>query len=108
MTTIRRTITATIAAAVFAISAGTALAGQFNVNSNGSYVQVPPKSAVAIEQQREATELPTIVHVTSSGGGFDWADAAIGAGAGIAIAAIVLGGGLALTQRRATGHVGLN
>ncbi|HEX3802469.1 MAG TPA: hypothetical protein VHV75_06490 [Solirubrobacteraceae bacterium] len=101
MTTKRRIIAGLAAALVLAASAGTASARQFNVNSNGSYVQVPP---TRVDATRNALA-PTIVHVTASGGGFDWADAGIGAGAGVAISALLLGGGLAFSQRRTGGHI---
>ncbi len=101
MSTTRRIIASVAVAAMLAVSAGTASAGEFNVNSHGSYVQDPPTS---IDATRDAVA-PTIVRVTASGGGFDWADAAIGAGAGVAISALLLGGGIAVSQRRPGGHI---
>jgi hypothetical protein len=44
---------------------------------------------------------PTIVRVnTPSSPGFDWGDAGIGAGGGLALAVLGIGAGLAITQRR--------
>jgi hypothetical protein len=103
MTTKRRIIAGISVAAALAAGAGPASAGQFNVNNKGGYVQVPPKSAVAIEQQRDTTGAPAVVRVTAAGGGLDWGDAAIGAGAGVAISALLLGGGLAVAERRSGG-----
>jgi hypothetical protein len=95
MIIIRRIIAAVSAAVVLAAGAGPAWAGEFNVTKNGSYVQVPPKTQVT----------PTIVRVTAGSTGFDWGDAGIGAGAGIAISIIVLGGGMAASGRRTGGHI---
>jgi hypothetical protein len=81
---------------------GTALAGQFNLNGNGSYVRVPPASGPAITSP---TQAPTLVRVVAASSGFNWGDAGIGAAAGLAIATLVAGGGLALTERRSGGGV---
>jgi hypothetical protein len=43
---------------------------------------------------------PTIVRVVTPTGGFDWSDAGIGAGVGVALSLIALGGALAVSQRR--------
>ena len=96
-------LTAVIATVVTLIAGtGAAFAGQFNVNANGSYVRVPPASGHAVTNSPQA---PTIVRVTAAGGGFNWGDAGIGAAAGLAIATLVAGGGLALTERRSGGGV---
>jgi hypothetical protein len=102
MSNIRR-IAAVIATVVSLIACtGTALAGPFNLNGNGSYVRVPPESGHAITSSPRA---PTLVRVVAAGGGFNWGDAGIGAAAGLAIPMIVAGGGLALTERRAGGGI---
>jgi hypothetical protein len=101
MSTTRRIIASVSVAAMLAAVAGSASAGEFNVNKHGSYVQVPPTT---IEATRDALA-PTIVHVSASTSGFDWADAGIGAGAGVAISALIAGGGLALSQRRDGSHI---
>jgi hypothetical protein len=43
---------------------------------------------------------PTIVRISSPGGGFDWGDAGIGAAGGFAFSMLGLGGALAVSQRR--------
>ena len=40
--------------------------------------------------------------------GFDWGDAAIGAAAGLALTLLVVGGGIAVSRRRAVHHRGAN
>ncbi len=104
MTINRRIIAALSAAIVFAAGAGPAWAGEFNLNGSGSYVQVPPTTRVALEQSRHQGVSPTIVHVTAGSGGFDWGDAGIGAGAGIAISVLVLGG-LTVSGRDTGRHI---
>jgi hypothetical protein len=101
MTTIRR-IVAVATAVLTLVAAGTASAGQFNLNGNGSYVQVPPANAQAIRGSAETAPSPTIVRLTT-GGGFNWGDAGIGAAAGVALATLVLGGGLLTVSQRRTG-----
>ena len=44
---------------------------------------------------------PTIVRVTPRADGFDWGDAGIGAAGGLALSAIALGVGLAVSEHRA-------
>lgn len=98
-----RRIAAIVATVVSLIaSTGTALAGPFNLNTNGSYVRVPPASGHAITSSPRA---PALVRVVAAGGGFNWGDAGIGAAAGLAIAMLVAGGGLALTERHAGGGI---
>jgi hypothetical protein len=64
-----------------------------------------PGPPTTVEASRDAVA-PTIVHVSATSSRFDWGDAAIGAGAGIAISALLLGGGIAVSQRRpAGGHI---
>jgi len=46
-----------------------------------------------------AQRAPVLVEV-SSGSGFDWGDAGIGAAAGLGVSMIVVGGGFARSQRR--------
>jgi hypothetical protein len=43
---------------------------------------------------------PTIVRISSTGGGFDWSDAGIGAAGGFALSMIGIGGALVVSQRR--------
>jgi hypothetical protein len=105
MTINRRIIAAVSTAIVLAAGAGPAWAGEFNVSRGGSYVQVPPSTPVAVEHAQGQGVSPTIVHVTAANSGFDWGDAGIGAGAGIAISVLVLGGGLAVSGRRTGGHI---
>jgi hypothetical protein len=101
MSSTRRIAAVIATVATLIAGTGTAFAGQFNVNKHGSYVQVPPTT---IEATRDALA-PTIVRVTAAGGGFNWGDAGIGAAAGLAIATLVAGGGLALTERRSGGGI---
>ena len=99
MTSTRRILSGIAVTSALAAGAGPASAGQFNVNSSGGYVQLPPvPTHVGSPSVR-----PTVVRI-STGSGFDWGDAGIGAGAGIAISALLLGGGLMASQRRAS-HV---
>lgn len=99
MTSSRRILSGIAATTVLAAGAGPASAGQFNLNSSGGYVQVPPVQT----HVGSPSVQPTVVRITT-GGGFDWGDAGIGAGAGVAISALILGGGLIASQRR-TGHI---
>lgn len=103
MTSIRRIAIVVSTVIALAASAGTALAAQFNENGNGSYVEVPPTNGQSFVSSGQPAA-PTIVHVTAASG-FSWGDAAIGATAGIAIAILVVGGALVVTQRRPGGHV---
>jgi hypothetical protein len=103
MTSIRRIAILVSTVIALAASTGTALAGQFNENGKGSYVEVPPASGQTFVSSGQPAA-PTIVHVTA-GSGFSWGDAAIGAAAGVAIAILIVGGGLVVTQRRTAGHV---
>ena len=100
MTTTRRIAAVVCTAIALAACAGPAFAGTMNLNGNGSYVESPPTHAQYTSSDQAAT--PAIVHVTASNG-FDWGDAAIGAAAGIAIAALLVGGGLTLAQHRQGG-----
>ena len=43
---------------------------------------------------------PTIVRISSRGGGFDWSDAGIGAAGGFALSTIGIGAALAVSQSR--------
>jgi hypothetical protein len=92
---ISRIIAGLSVALTLAVGAATASAGEFNVKSNGSYVQVPPSSTRAIE----GSGSPTYVRVTPAVNGFAWGDAGIGAAGGAAIVLLV-GGGLVASQRR--------
>ena len=99
MTTIRRVIAAMSIAIALTAFTGTALAGTFDVTTNGTYVEQPP-TAVDVEQYKDAIATPSVVRVTSASSGFNWGDAVIGAVAGIAITALILGSGLAVAQHR--------
>jgi hypothetical protein len=103
MITIRRIIAAVSAAILLAAGAGPAWAGEFNVDKQGSIVRVPSHVSPLASPVQSAP--PTIVHIATAGG-FNWGDAAIGAAAGVAIAFLLVGGGLVLTQRGPGGHVG--
>ena len=50
-----------------------------------------------------STQTTRIVHVTVPAGGFDWADAGIGAAGGLAVSILGIGAALTVSQRR-TGH----
>jgi hypothetical protein len=92
-----------IAAAVFvslgfAVSATPALAWQSDLTPNGS--QVPAGSPSVTRHAGIPATPPTVVRVVASDGGFDWGDAGIGAGGGVALSMIAVGGVLASSQRR--------
>jgi hypothetical protein len=91
------------AAIMLTAGAGTALAGQFNVTKSGSLVEVPRSGVPAATGSGQSTG-STIVRVTTASG-FSWGDAAIGAGSIVAIGALLLGGGLVMSDhRRRIGH----
>ena len=100
MTTPQR-ITTTLAV-VFALAtgAGPALAGQFNLNSNGSYVPAAAGPTQATAPSVAAGTSPTIVRVTAPSRGFDWGDAGIGAAGGFALSMIAIGAALVVSQHR--------
>jgi hypothetical protein len=102
MTRTRRIIAVICAAVVVSVSSSSALAGEFNVNSSGSYVQVPPHSTLS-SASADGSVAPTIVRVRVASHGFVWADAAIGAAGGIAIVLLLAGAGLTLAQRGSHG-----
>jgi hypothetical protein len=52
-----------------------------------------------------APETP-VVHITVPASGFDWGDAGIGAGGGLALAMLGVGGGLVVSQRRGRARQG--
>jgi hypothetical protein len=67
----------------------------------------PPQSAASTtvqpnpDQQPAASTTPAVIVRTGpASSGFDWGDAGIGAAGTIGLAAIALGGALAITQRR--------
>ena len=96
MTTHHR-ITRTAAVAL-ALSAGAAPASALpmNLNAQGSLVPAgTPNSASGY------SSAPTIVRVSPPNDGFDWVDAGIGAAGGFALSMLGIGGGLAISQRRA-------
>ncbi|HEY2202599.1 MAG TPA: hypothetical protein VGH56_11970 [Solirubrobacteraceae bacterium] len=102
MTTTRRIVAVVCTVIALAACAGPACAGTMNLNGNGSYVESPPTHAQVQYTSSGQAATPAIVHVTEASG-FDWGDAAIGAAAGIAIAALLVGGGLTLAQHRQGG-----
>jgi len=104
MTTTRRIISGLSVAATLAAAAGPASAGQFNVNSHGSYVQIPPASAPARQLASRDDASPTVVRVTNRSG-FAWGDAGIGAAGGVAIAVLIAGGMTAGSERRQRGGI---
>ncbi len=127
MTTTHRIIIGVVLA--LALASGSASARQFDLNTNGSEVPVATASTqttshdttkaanplVQAANARVAHQLAArdtarhsaivgtpaaIVHVTAGDSGFDWGDAAIGAGGGIALTMIGLAAALAASQRR--------
>ena len=102
MTTTRRIVAVVSMAVTLAVGTGSAWAGEFNVTKQGSEVRVP-SHVQPVSTSAQSTQ-PTIVRVTTAAG-FNWGDAAIGAAAGVAIAILIVGGGLVLTQRGTGGHL---
>jgi hypothetical protein len=104
MTTPQRITTTLAVTLAVATSAGPALAGQFNLNSHGSYVPAAagPAHSLSPTAATSATTgvSPTIVRVTAPSRGFDWGDAGIGAAGGFALSMIAIGGVLAVSQHR--------
>lgn len=106
MITIRRVIAGVSVAITLAASTGTALAGTFDITANGTMVLNPPPAHRAVAGHRRGEALaPIMVRVTSVKGGFNWGDAVIGLVAGVAIATLTMGSGLAVVQRRQN-HMG--
>ncbi|MGH2867714.1 MAG: hypothetical protein ACRDNK_09120 [Solirubrobacteraceae bacterium] len=117
MTSTHRTTTSGIVALALALgaSAAPASAMPFDLNPNGSYVPVatattaastpmtsgPRSEVVSGGGYGSGTAAPTVVRVVAGNSGFDWGDAGIGAAGGLALAMVGLGGGLAVSQRRA-------
>jgi hypothetical protein len=65
----------------------------------------PIADGLALQPRHSAplTPIPTspkVVQVSNPSDGFDWGDAAIGAGGGVALSILGVGGALALSQRR--------
>jgi hypothetical protein len=103
MTTPQRITTSLAVVLALATGAAPALAGQFNLNSNGSYVPAtagPAHLSPAAAPSATAGVSPTLVRVTAPGDGFDWGDAGIGAAGGVALSAIALGGALVVSGQR--------
>ena len=95
MTTHHRITTSAVVAFALAVSATPAVAKEFDITANGSYV---PAGSPALSQT-SAASTPTIVRISSLAGGFDWGDAGIGA-AGLVLSVIGIGGAFAVSQRR--------
>jgi hypothetical protein len=104
MTTPQRITTTLAAALALATGAGPALAGPFDLNSNGSYVPAATGPAHALSpvaaRSLTAGTSPTIVRVTAPSRGFDWGDAGIGAAGGFALSMIAIGGALVVSGQR--------
>jgi hypothetical protein len=104
MTTPQRITTTLGVALALATGAGPALAGQFNLNSHGSYVPAATGHAHALSPATApsvtADKSPTISRVTAPSRGFDWGDAGIGAAGGVALSMIGLGGALVVSGQR--------
>jgi hypothetical protein len=96
MTSKHRITSSAIVALAVALSATPALADQFDITANGSYV---PAGSPALTQTAAAST-PTIVRINTPAGGFDWADAGIGAAGGFALSMIGIGSALVVSQRR--------
>ena len=103
----RRKRTARIIALALAVSlaAAPASARVFNKDAHGSLVFPQQTSSTSsarsnLGHQALPGAAPTIVRV-SVPTGFDWSDAGIGAAGGFALAMLVLGAALAVSQRHA-------
>ena len=98
MTTRRHIVTSVLVAIGLAASSSSALARQFDLNGNGSYV---PAGSPSMQTQATApVSQPTVVRVSAPANGFDWADAGIGAAGGVALTMIGVGGALVAAGRR--------
>jgi hypothetical protein len=103
MTTTHRITTTLALALALGASAAPASALPTNINANGSEVPAIPTTTHAAAQATEPTRpvgTPATIVRVSAPNGFDWGDAAIGAGGGIALSIIGLGGVLAVSQHR--------
>ncbi len=101
MITIRRVVAGVAVAIALAACTGTALAATFDITTNGTMVLNPPPAHVTAASQRKGEALaPLMVRVRSEKGGFNWGNAVIRLGSGVAIAALTMGSGLAVVQRR--------
>jgi hypothetical protein len=110
MTTPQRITTSLAVALALATGAGPALAGQFDLNSRGSYVPAAGSAhalGAAAAPSVTAGTLPTIGRVTAPSRGFDWGDAGIGAAGGFALSMIAIGGPLAVSQHRTRSRLAL-
>ena len=96
MTTHHRITTSAVVAFALAVSATPAVAKEFDITANGSYV---PAGSPALSQT-SAASTPTIVRISSPAGGFDWGDAGIGAAGGFALSMLGIGSALVVSQRR--------
>jgi hypothetical protein len=72
-------------------------------STSSSDLRTPDAKAAAADPRAQTYATPTVIKVGSSGGGFDWGDAGIGAGGALAVVALA-GGGLVLVSRRRTTH----
>jgi hypothetical protein len=106
--TIHRTATGLTVALAIAAGASTASARPFNLDASGSFVPAGAAgqlAASAIRATRPANTPRTAVRVIATSDAFDWADAGIGATAGIVLTFAGLGGARSATRQRARrGH----
>ena len=92
---IRRSLV--LATVVAALAAPAAWAAPVDPVANGSYPSVDPSLV-------EGTRAPTSTPATTSGDGFDWGDAGLGAAAMLGLTAMAAGSALALRHRPRRGH----
>jgi hypothetical protein len=100
MTTIHRISAALALTLALAVLAAPAFARTFDLNANGSYVPSGAATAQATNPSHSVSPPAVIVRVAAPGG-FDWADAGIGAAGGLALAMVGVGGAIAVSQSRA-------
>ena len=103
MTTIHR-VSATVALTLaLAVLAAPASAGTFDLNANGSYVASGAATTQATKPSHPVSPAPVIVRVAAPGG-FDWADAGIGAAGGLALAIVGVGAAIADVPKPCAPH----
>jgi hypothetical protein len=81
-------------------SQGAAAVGQAHQPTVASYTRQDKQLAPSSPSQPAVNAAPASAPAGSPSGGFDWADAGIGAAGGLAISIVGIGGALALSQRR--------
>ena len=100
MTTHHRIITSAAVALALAAGAAPATARYSYLGAAGG-PQVRSGTQPPGHAPNPSTPPATVVQVTPGSGGFDWADAGIGAAGGLALATLGVGTALALTNRHA-------